>query len=238
MFNKDILKGIIIGILATLLLTSASFAAPVTKQLSVAYNNIKIYIDDILYVPKDANGNVVEPFNYNGTVYLPVRAIATAFDKDVSYDSKTATVYIGSHKGRVSFLGSLGYARKNGVINFDNWPDLNSFKIAGKEYTKGLGAQKEAAPCFIVYNLSKKYKRLTGSFGTDDKNGNEATIGTRMIITGDGKTLYTTQEKRPGEKPEEIDIDVTGIDELEITFITTAASGVSYADFVNAKLIE
>lgn len=238
MFNKDIFKGIIIGIAATLLLTTTSLAASLTKQLSVTYNNIKISIDDALFIPKDAKGTVVEPFMYNGTVYLPARAIANAFGKDVTYDSKVATVYIGSHSGRVSFLGSLGYARKNGTINFDNWPDLSSFKVAGKEYSKGLGIQKEASPCFIVYSLSKKYKTLTGLFGTDDKNGENANVGNQMIITGDGKTLYKTQMLYPGEKPEVININVTGIDELEITFETTAASGVSYADFVNAKLQE
>ena len=56
----------------------------------------KIEIDGEEFIAKDVNGNVVEPFIYNGTTYLPVRAIATAFDKDVAWDESTYTVKLNS----------------------------------------------------------------------------------------------------------------------------------------------
>lgn len=59
------------------------------------YENIKILIDGEEYTPKDANGNVIEPFIYNGTTYLPVRGIANAFDVDVDWDGATASIYLG-----------------------------------------------------------------------------------------------------------------------------------------------
>ncbi len=46
-------------------------------------------------MPKDANGNVVEPFTMNGTTYLPVRAISNALEKDVEWDGEAFSVYIG-----------------------------------------------------------------------------------------------------------------------------------------------
>jgi hypothetical protein len=49
--------------------------------------------------PKDANGNPVEAFMYNGTTYLPVRAISSAFDKSIVWDGETSGVYIGKHNG-------------------------------------------------------------------------------------------------------------------------------------------
>lgn len=58
------------------------------------YNNIKIYINEELIEPKDANGNVVEPFIIDGTTYLPVRAVAEAFNKNVNWDGTTNTVLI------------------------------------------------------------------------------------------------------------------------------------------------
>ena len=87
------LQGFIAGILATLMLTGVfAVAKNMYEKIDVLYNDIKIEIDGEEFIAKDVNGNVVEPFIYNGTTYLPVRAIATAFDKDVAWDDTTYTV--------------------------------------------------------------------------------------------------------------------------------------------------
>ena len=87
------LQGFIAGVLATLMLTGVfAVAKNMYEKIDVLYNDIKIEIDGESFVATDANGNVVEPFIYNGTTYLPVRAIATAFDKDVAWDETTYTV--------------------------------------------------------------------------------------------------------------------------------------------------
>jgi len=91
------LQGFIAGILATLMLTGVfAVAKNMYEKIDVLYNNIKIEIDGEEFIAKDVNGNVVEPFIYNGTTYLPVRAIATAFDKDVAWDESTYTVKLNS----------------------------------------------------------------------------------------------------------------------------------------------
>jgi hypothetical protein len=56
------------------------------KTISATYNNIKLYVDGTLITPKDAAGNVVNPFIYNGTTYLPVRAVGSALGKTVGWD--------------------------------------------------------------------------------------------------------------------------------------------------------
>ena len=74
---KKTLKGYFLGFLsAAVLVSGVTYAASTTKTIEAFYNNIKIYVDGIKIDPKDAAGNVVEPFIYNGTTYLPVRAVA------------------------------------------------------------------------------------------------------------------------------------------------------------------
>ena len=93
---KKRLEGLIAGVLIGAMLTSGVvFAKQISKTIDAVYMNVKLVIDGEEITPKDVNGNVVEPFIYNGTTYLPVRAIGEAFDKDVHWDSKTATVYVG-----------------------------------------------------------------------------------------------------------------------------------------------
>ena len=58
-------------------------------------NGIKIFVDGQKINPKDAQGNSVQPFIYNGTTYLPVRAVADALGKAVYWDGPNYTVYLG-----------------------------------------------------------------------------------------------------------------------------------------------
>ena len=69
-----------------MLCPNCAISSAISKTVEVVYNNIKLNIDGTEITPKDANGNVVEPFNFNGTVYLPVRAVGEALGKDVSWD--------------------------------------------------------------------------------------------------------------------------------------------------------
>lgn len=86
-----LLAGILVG---TILSNGAAIAKSGTEMLEAVYSNIKIIIDGTEIVPKDANGNAVEPFIYNGTTYLPVRAVGEALGKAVEWDGKTNTVYL------------------------------------------------------------------------------------------------------------------------------------------------
>lgn len=56
----------------------------------------KILIDNNEFFPKDANGDDVEIFIYNGTTYVPIRAVTELFGKTISYDGETNTISISS----------------------------------------------------------------------------------------------------------------------------------------------
>src|SRR5665648_169606 len=97
--SKDKIKGFLSGIIVMTLIFSMSvtvYAVVGSKSITASYNNIKIYVDQKLVTPKDVNGNIVEPFIYNGTTYLPVRAVGDAFGKEVSWDADTKSVYVGT----------------------------------------------------------------------------------------------------------------------------------------------
>ena len=87
-----------------------AIAANIQKQISATYKDIKICIDGTYVTPKDAKGNVVEPFISNGTTYLPVRAVGEAFGKNVEWDSNTNTVYVGA---KPNSSVTTGYGRNN-----------------------------------------------------------------------------------------------------------------------------
>lgn len=108
-------KGFITGVVfTTLLLAGTITALAATQSIQVSFDNIKVAVDGKIIAPKDANGNAVEPFIYNGTTYLPIRAIGEAIGKDVSWDQATKTAYLGGAPS----TGSKYYVEVPTVLDF------------------------------------------------------------------------------------------------------------------------
>ncbi len=102
-----------------------AFAQSGTQKIDAVYNNIKIVVDG-----KEVSTST-EPFIYNGTTYLPVRAIGEALGKDVSWDSATNTVYIGSEKTNASTEANKVIYDSNGIkvtytgLSVNNFGEIN-----------------------------------------------------------------------------------------------------------------
>lgn len=69
-------------------------AAAIPFTAAAAQQGISILINGNKLIPKDADGNIVEPFLKDGTTYLPIRAVSEALGKNVSWDDDTKTVSI------------------------------------------------------------------------------------------------------------------------------------------------
>ena len=91
--KKNSLGSFFAGMVAMLLLvclTSSALAVTgkVTKELE--YRNISVTLDGVKLDLRDAKGNAVEPFMFEGTNYLPVRALAESLGLEVAWDSANA----------------------------------------------------------------------------------------------------------------------------------------------------
>ena len=86
-----------------------AMAALVRSTVEV-YTGLNIVIDGTRFEPRDARGNRVTPFIYNGTTYLPVRAIGEAFGVLVHWDDATNSVFLDSHDdGNSGYIGCFDY---------------------------------------------------------------------------------------------------------------------------------
>ncbi len=91
---KSFAAGIFAATVASNMVIPA-FAAT-AKQLTAHYNDIKITLNGHTITPKDANGDIVEPFIVDGTTYLPVKAVANALGFAVNWDGASHTVNIST----------------------------------------------------------------------------------------------------------------------------------------------
>lgn len=73
-----------------------AMAQNVTVELR---NDITVVVDDAVRTFADANGKTVYPLSYQGSTYLPIRAIGELMGKSVAWDGKTSTVTLSGSSG-------------------------------------------------------------------------------------------------------------------------------------------
>ena len=99
---KSVMVGCVIGGVVMSVIPAMGYDG--TKTIQAVFKNIKICVDGVAMTPRDTAGKEVEPFIYNGTTYLPVRAVGEAVGKEVTYDGSTNTVYLGK-SGTIAYAG-------------------------------------------------------------------------------------------------------------------------------------
>lgn len=85
---KDLVTGAIISALVVGV-TPVALAKTGAANIPVQYSNIKVVVDG-----KELSTSK-EPFIYDGTTYLPLRAVAEAVGKEVKWDNAAKVAYLG-----------------------------------------------------------------------------------------------------------------------------------------------
>lgn len=223
---SSFLAGVLVTVL-TFTVVVPVMAAFAKKNIEV-YTGVRIYVDDKLIQPKDANGNTVEPFLYNGTTYLPIRAIGSAFGKAVSWDGKTQSAYVGKHESSepTVMLADLDY--------FSGTKDVE--KIGSDQDNLGNTHYNVLDSWHDnwsrKYMLNGQYTHLSGTFYQQYGDRSRSIwSGQGLDIYGDGKILYSvkTNDNTTGFLPREFDVDLTGVIELEIV-VTGSYFGFALGD--------
>lgn len=225
MKKKQKLSYFLLGVLVTVLITS--LAVPTLAALSVksieVETGVGIYVNDEKLIPKDANGNTVEVFIYNGTTYLPARAMSSVMGMPIQWEEATTSVYIGSHveKPHQTTLSQLIPASGNKLTVKYNLTD-----------NSGLTRSPVISNTDInnVYQINGQYVRMDGTWFLPEGYKNNA-AAQKLLIYGDGKILgeYTVSS---GVMPISFDINLTGIQELSIK---TSSGGQANALMTDAK---
>ena len=239
---KEKIQGIIAGwLMSTILIGGYTLAADFSETVDIFYRNIKLYVDGAEYVAKDGNGNVVEPFIYNGTTYLPVRGVADAFGKDVVWDGATSSIFMGKRDQNQpdNYLHKVQYndykSRNGGRLHIINGTvtDYN-----GTLYTNGIlfldnsyesdsvDKNLEGVGSVLAYPLNSQYKTLTGKIVlpksvnlSTKKIDNACTQTTDVLLYGDGGLLYKATGVT-ASMPFQFNVDISGVNLLRICIRT------------------
>lgn len=131
------------------------------RTITVQYSGVKLVVDGVEVTPRDANGTTVEPFIYNGTTYLPVRAVGEAIGKQVTWDGGSQTVYLGEAPGSRTWLLDVCPPYEKDHLDTDS----ATFKMDGKTYTHGFSSTAGISTGFGLFNLNGNYDTLSCDIG-------------------------------------------------------------------------
>lgn len=208
----------ILALVLMLVFSTVVFAAR-KVNITVTYDNIKVVVDGReVQFGKDTKGNQIEPFIYNGTTYLPLRAVAEAIGKEVKWDQNTKTAFLGDgtvdmgevNKPLTEIMKPFS-TEKAEVISKDAFK--TKFSLGGKEYNNGILFNSYTyKKGHANFNLEGKYTNLTGLLGADQEG-----LTVKVDFVGDGK-LIQSFDVVGGQLPVNVNLNVTGVRLLEIKF--------------------
>ena len=103
-------------ILMFALFLTTSYAANTYRKTIAVTSGVNVEFNNEAIDMTDANGKAVEAFIYNGTTYVPIRAVSNAFGADIGYDRRRFRFMMISQKllqQRISWSVQLPYAEEN-----------------------------------------------------------------------------------------------------------------------------
>lgn len=225
-FNfKSFILGVVLSF-STLILVEPLTAA-ITKTISVQ-SGVNIYVDDVKLDVRDANGKSVEVFIYNGTTYLPVRAVSQALNKAVSWDGKTQSVYLGSHDSNipVTTLDKLDYFNTSNTDHFTTY--TNKKDVYGTNYSVGMFLSSNSSSGYWrEYAINGMYSRMKGRV-IISYNSKGTTTNRYFKIYGDGQLLYSSPSVTGSNPIVEFDVDISNVLTLRIEGSSDGYGGECY----------
>lgn len=203
MKRKKITKLIVAAICLVAFSASAAFASNVARTITVYYQDIKMYVDG------QRVNTSSEPFIYNGSTYLPVRAISEALGEEVYWDGNTKSVYIGERPGTTQYLMDVCPPYQKYCVYDYYSNNQRSFSMAGIEYNNGFHCYNNGG--YIYFNLNGKYNLLSAIIGPLD--GSQENINGTISFEVDGITV-ASYNFSGGDLPGNINVPLNGGDQL------------------------
>lgn len=222
-------RSFLLGMMTMLLLVGLvipGVAASIQKTITVS-SGVSIFVDGVEMKPTDVNGNPVETFIYNGTTYVPLRAVSQYLGKAVTWDGNTWSVYIGEAPGQKQYLvdilqpyQSIGYSAPS-TIN-----------MAGKKYAHGIQLFADRVG-YATYNLDGNYQSLSFDAGVIDGSRN---LDVTLNIYLDGSLTFSADLSYK-DLPQHFEVPLHGALQMKIELVrTTSSVWGSYYGLANVEI--
>ncbi len=236
--KKHSVKGFLAGILftaLTLALVLPAGAALVSKTIEV-FTGVTIYVDGVEMKPTDVNGNPVETFVYNGTTYVPLRAVSQSLGENVDWDGATQSVYIGERPGTKQYLLTVCPPYQT----TGDYSTPATISMAGQKYANGFVLGETDGTDYLtsgtaLFNLNGQYNTLEFDVGhIDGRSMGNCTLNLYL----DGTLAFST-DMTPEMLPTHYSVPLRGALQMKLETVGYDGNAWKYGGcygIVNAEI--
>lgn len=205
MKNK-LFRGIAIALAMVMCMAVGAFAATNLQEIKAYLNyDLAIRYDGELQTMYDANGKQVYPISYNGTTYLPIRAVGNMMGVDVLWDGDNYQVLLGKTGQAIDFIENFTPYSEHGCYH-RKYADQKTFKFGNDTYSHFIEFTSNSGGCGIFYNLAGKYDEMT----FDIYSSQDTTI----TVTGDNGQVLKIISVTGNNLPATHTLDITGVQQI------------------------
>ncbi|MCL2016320.1 MAG: NPCBM/NEW2 domain-containing protein, partial [Defluviitaleaceae bacterium] len=238
-------QGFLSGILlTTLLFSTVSVFAAAPQTIEVIFGTVRTTLFGQEIISRDAQGTIIEPLTYNGTVFIPIDTILQALQENAQWDAATNTLNFGTPTTGVAGTPNQpqqpqqaaqgGTAFTQAVPPFDvsnanRVAVLDNVQMGGTYYSNVLGfnrsSNQQSSLQHSSHNLQGRFTQLSGVFGRIDGSSQNNVV---ITFIGDGRTLQSI-DINALNLPTPINVDLTGVQLLRIEVNRGGSGHFSYA---------
>ena len=182
------------------------FAAGTIEEIRAYLDyGITVKLDGEVQPLYDANGKRIYPITYQGTTYLPVRAVSNMLDIPVQWDGASRTVLLGETETAQDFINTLQPYAVDGLFDVYQTRDGVTETIAGRQYDHWIWTSSNSGG---YYDLGGRYQTLTFEMVSD--------FDATLYFYGDNEELLATCTAQENALPKTHTVDVSGVTQLLI----------------------
>lgn len=191
-------------------------AAGALQEIKAYLNSgITIKYEGEAQVMTDAQGARVYPITYNGTTYVPIRAVSNMLDVKVDWDQASQTVLLGNPVDGVDMIEELKAYQSNEFQQVQTADKQDPRDISGNSYSHWIylrGAPRGVNGA-LSFNLEGKYDTLTFKYySTNDLT---------LEVLGENETVLASIPIKGGQVAQTIKVDLLKTSQLTFRNVET-----------------
>lgn len=254
--QKDVLKGIVIGVLMTVVVLGGVTAVVAASRTIEITHGVRVVVDG---VPQNFAEDM-QPFIAveDSRTFLPVRGIADSLGVDVRWDGATQTVYLTrptapapvavpvpiptpapAPTGTPLMEAAPWFERSTNTSYFtegtSRFEDPSTVTMRGESFTNALSTRSTFTTEHVFWShhdLNGRFNTFTGVYGRVDGTGE---MPRNLLIIGDGVELASFRINSDS-RPTEFSVDVTGVTTLRLEITAPAVRPGVGVGIANAML--
>ncbi|RKN77057.1 hypothetical protein [Paenibacillus ginsengarvi] len=228
------------AILAATVIASSfgsAYAAVNLEPINAFFNRgVTFVLKGELWQPKDEDGKPLTAIHYEGSNYLPVRALAEALKIPIEFDADTQKIYIGGRPGAQTPLFAMPMEIDDIYVLASR--DPAETMVHKKQFQEVLKIDQYGD---IVFTTDRKYKRLVLDAAVVSPG--EHTVDFSLFNASDkaGNTSQTTLQKLsvlPEDGVKRLIFNVEGLEKIKIHVQSPNLNPYIYARIVDTSFFD